>query len=350
MIDWLTCKIAVELPAPIADGWTLKIRGDGTELFRCPHRLSVQGSFESSLAIRAVVREELELSGNIAKFMQGHNLYGSDDPIELLWAVMQRLEPQLGASLAEIGLSTPAELARRTTISRIDCTEMLQFDSFGDVHSFLRSAAATGRIPRRGRGVFRSGTVVFGDSTGKEGTRWQIVLYSKGQEVTDHPLPGFMGGDPEILEWVNRCARVEVRLRRHDLRDSGLRSLAKWDSRTAAMMWRQKVEQLSFNEVIIDEVADMAKLPDHLRGTYAQWKLGHDLRGSMTKAKFYRHRRLIEGLTGVDIAISPAAPGTASVVPIKRVLEARLVGRPAWSVRVDQHLRDAGAAVFQSAA
>ena len=350
MIDWLTCKIAVNLPAPIANRWTVKVRADGIEERRTPHGLPVAGSFESSLMIRAVRPEELELSGNVAKFLQGHNLYGPDDPTELLWAALQRLEPHLGAKLPQIGLTSPSELARRTAVTRVDCTEMLQFETFGDVHAFLRSAEATGRIPRRGRGVFDSGTLVFGHAKGKSRTRWQIVLYSKGQEVTAHPLPPVMTQERDVLEWVNRCLRVEIRLFRNELRERDLRSLARWESRTAAMMWREKVEQLSFNEVFVDDIGDLSKLPDHLRGTYAQWKLGHDLRSSMTKAKFYRHRRLIESLTGVDISIAPASSALPSVVPIKRVLEAGIVRRPAWSNRVDQQLHDAGCVVFRSAA
>lgn len=349
MIDWLTCKIAVDLPQPIADGWTLKIRGDGSEAFRCPHRLSVKGSFEAALTIRAVVRTELELSGNVSKFVQGHNLYGSEDPILVLWEALQRLQPHLGASLAEIGLRTLADLAARTTISRIDCTYMLLFATHGDALAFLRSAEATGRIPRRGRGVFKNATVIFGDATGKRFTRWQIVLYSKGQELADHPLPDFMMTDAEILDWANKCIRVEVRLGRNELRERDLRQLERWAPETCAAMWREKVGELSFNEAVVDEIADLAKLPDHLRGTYAQWKLGHDLRQSMTKAKFYRHRRLIEGITGVDISIPLPSPATASVVPIKRVLEARLVGRPDWAGRVDEQLRAAGAFTLRAA-
>ncbi len=350
MVDWLTVKIAVNLPAPIADGWTLKIRGDGTEAFRCPHRLSVGGSFEASLTIRAVITDELELSGNVAKFVQGHNLYGSSDPLLVLWAALKRLEPHLGASLAEIGLASLSDLAGRVTISRIDLTAMLQFDTHGDALSFLRSAEATGRIPRRGRGVLKSGTVVFGDATSKRFTRWQIVLYSKGQEITAHPLPGFMMGDGEVLEWTNKCVRVEVRLGRNELREKGLRGLGGWSIDTPAIMWREKVASLSFNEAVVDEIADLAKLPAHLRGTYAQWKLGHDVRKGMSKAKFYRHRRLIESLTGVDISIPLASPAIASVVPIKRVLEARLVGRPTWACRIDQQLRAAGALTLPNAA
>lgn len=350
MIDWLTCKIAVKLPAPIAGGWTLKIRRDGTEEFRCPHRLPVQGSFESSLSIRAVSMDELEISGNVSKFVQGHNLYGCDDPVRVLWAALERLQPHLGASLAEIGLRSPADLAARTTVSRIDITAMLLFETFGDVLAFLRGAEATGRVPRRGKGVLKQGTLVYGYAAGKSMTRWQLVLYSKGQEITDHPLPAFMMTDFEVLEWTNRCVRVELRLGRNELRERGLRVLAGFDPEMVAGIWREKLDCLSFNEAFVDEAADMAKLPDHLRGTYAQWKLGHDLRKSMSKAKFYRHRRLIEGLTGVDIAILPAAPFTASVVPIKRVLEARIAGRPDWAERVDAQLRAAGAVTFSTAA
>jgi len=167
MIDWLTVRIGgLKLPAPIANGWTVKIDRDGQELLCVPHRLTAGGSFESSLTVRAVVLDELELSGNVSKFVQGHNLYGSDDPLEILWAALQRLEPVLGASLSEIGLDGPQALAQRALISRIDCTYMLRFESTGDVLSFLRGAEATGRVPRRGRGVLKANTLVFGHAAG----------------------------------------------------------------------------------------------------------------------------------------------------------------------------------------
>jgi hypothetical protein len=227
---------------------------------------------------------------------------------------------------------------------------MLLFDSFGDVRAFLRSAETTGHVPRRGRGVMTNGTVIFGHAQGKRFTRWQIVLYSKGQEVTVHPLPDLIRGDGEVLEWVNRSLRGEVRLGRNELREKGLRTLSAWGPETGAVMWREKMASLAFNEVVFDETSDLAKLPDHLRGTYAQWKLGQDLRKSVTKAKFYRHRRLIQELTGVDISVPPASSATASVVPIKRVLQARLSPRPNWADRIDDQLRAAGALPLSSAA
>lgn len=349
MIDWLTCRIPVQLPAPIANGATVKFDRDGSERSRTPHRLPVEGSFSSSLTIRAPSTTELEISGNLTKWLQGHNLYGTDDVVGLLWACLQRLEPHLGGDLAAIGLRSPLAL-NEAIVTRIDCTAMLTLDTPGDVLSWIRSAYATGSAIRRGRGIMREGTLVYGDAAGKNFARWQIVIYSKGQEITAHPLPSFMMEDSEVLDWTNRCLRVEVRLGRLELEKKGLRTLRGWSNGTSGMMWSEKVGSLTFNDAVQSDSVDLEQLPSHLRGTYAQWKLGADLRKLLTKAKFYRHRALIMGLTGVDVAVPPAPVATATVVPIKRALEARPAGRPQWAGRVDAQLRQAGAVVLHSAA
>jgi hypothetical protein len=349
MIDWLTCRIPVWLPEPIAGGWTIVLNRDGSEKCRTPHRLMVNGSFESTLSVRAPSRTELEISGNVTKWLQGHNLYGPEDLLGLLWTALQRLEPHLGGSLAEIGLTGPDALLD-TIITRIDLTAMLTLDTPGDVLSWIRSAYATGAARRRGRGIMREGTLVYGDASGRSFTRWQLVIYSKGQEITAHPLPTMMMQDPEVLEWTNRCLRVEARLGRLELTERGLRRLGAWEPGTPAMMWSEKVGSLSFNDATVGQDDDLAKLPDHLRGTFAQWKLGLDLRELCSKPKFYRHRAAIMELIGVDVAIPPASAATASVVPIKRVLEARPAGRPAWADRIDEQLCAGGAFAFRTAA
>ncbi|GFM31625.1 phage/plasmid replication protein, II/X family, partial [Novosphingobium sp. PY1] len=242
------------------------------------------------------------------------------------------------------------EALNAAIVTRIDCTSMLQLDTPGDVLAWIRSAHATGSAHRRGRGVMKEGTLVFGDATGKNFARWQVVIYSKGQEIGAHPLPAMMMEDREVLEWTNRCLRVEVRLGRLELEKRGLRALAGWDVATAGMMWSEKVGSLTFNDAVKSETVDLEALPNHLRGTYAQWKLGADLRKLLSKPKFYRHRAAIMGLTGVDVAVPPADPSTASVVPIKRTLEARPVGRPDWANRIDRSLVEAGAFVLVHAA
>ena len=349
MIDWLTCRVPVRLPQPIAGGWTVKLDRAGNEIMRTPHRVSIEGSFASTLSVRAPSTSELEISGNVLKWLQGHNLYGSDDPKELLWATIQRLAPLLGGDLQTIGIEGPHSLDA-AIVTRIDCTYMLELASHGEVLSWIRSAYATGFAHRRGRGVMREGTLIFGDAQGRNFTRWQIVIYSKGQEILDHRLPELMMADTEVLEWTNRTLRVEARLGRLELQRLGLRGLGAWTAGTGCTVWSEKMGSLAFNDTASSEVVELLGLPEYLRGTYAQWKLGADLRQSMTKAKFYRHRALIRKLTSVDIAVPPATKATATVVPIKRTLEARPVGRPIWADRVDAELRKAGAVIVNSAA
>lgn len=351
MIDWVSCRIPVTLPAPIAGGHTVTLDRAGNVERTTPHRLRVAGSFESSLAIRAPSTTELEITGNPVKWLQGHNLYGPDDLRALLWAVLERLEPHLGCSLPDAGLASPDDLSR-AVLTRVDCTMMLHLDTPLDVLSWIRSAYATGSARRRGRGVMKEGTLVYGDATGKNFARWQIVIYSKGQEVADHHLPALMMADAEVLNWVNRCLRVEVRLGRLELEKQGLRNLSGWTPVAAGKMWSEKVSSLSFNDQVSTDEIDLEKLPQHLRGTYAQWKLGADLRKMLTKPMFYRHRAAIMELTRVDVAVPPASASlaTAKIVPIKRALEAVPAGRPAWADRIDRELRAAGAHVLSSAA
>ncbi len=349
MIDWVTCRVPVTLPAPIAGGFTVKLDASGAIQGTFPHRLSVEGSFSSSLTIRAPSTCELEISGNVAKWLAGHNLYGTDDLLGLLWAAVERLEPHLGCSLGQAGLHGPDSLLG-AILTRVDCTAMVALDAPADVLTFIRSAHLTGTLSHRGRGVMKEGTLVYGDARGRNFTRSQLVLYSKGQEITDHPLPALMMSDPEVLGWVNKCLRVEARFGRLDLQEKGLRLLSAWRGVTPYSLWRQVMDKLTFSDVIARDGYDLEKLPKKFRSTFAFWQTGADIRRLLSKPTYYRHRAAIRELTGVDISLPPARAPTAQIVPLKRVLEMRIADRPPWADRVDAQLREAGAIVLPFAA
>jgi II/X family phage/plasmid replication protein len=71
-------------------------------------------------------------------------------------------------------------------------------------------------------------------------------------------------------------------------------------------------------------------LPGSLRGAYALWKEGHDLRQVYSRPTFYRYRsKLLEH--GIDISIKQEGRPD-NVVPLVRILEARPVGVPDWAI------------------
>ena len=225
MVDWLTCRVPVSLSAPIADGHTIELDASG-EIRRCtPHRLKVPGSYASSLLVRAISLDELEIQGNPAKWLAGHNLWGMDCPLELLQATLARLWGILGLDPASV-LSGALAALHGVIITRIDLTAMYELGSRAEVLAWLRSAQHQASIPHRGRGVFREGSLILGSAKGKAFTRWQVVCYSKGQEVTAHPLPEPIANDEQLSAWTDRQLRIEVRLGRHELMEKGLRTLS----------------------------------------------------------------------------------------------------------------------------
>ncbi len=346
MIDWLTCKVPCRLPQPIFDGQTVKLDHAGRELSRSHHRLALPGSFESSILVRAINCSELEISGNPAKWLQGHNLYGPDCPIDLLAATLQRLSDLLGLDRATV---FPEALQRQARLSRIDCTFMALLPDSGAVHAWLRDAYATGSAVQRGRGVFENGTLVFGHARGKSFQHWQLVCYAKGDEIRRRAPPPVMAGSDEVRQWADRCLRLEVRLGRLALQRQGLATLSDWTEGAARMEWERVMAKLQFSEVECDKAAVDA-LPLHQRAAFALWKNGDDLRELYSKPTFYRHRSAIQKAIGVDIAVPPATQPTAEIMPIRRRLEAVLVGRPPWADRIDAELAGQGCFIFPNAA
>ena len=82
------------------------------------------GSHDSSISIRSLTPQTIEISGNPAKWLQGHNLFfGSNDLRLLMWVFFNRL-----IEFYDIGLNpTIQDLERikegRYTVSRVDINE-----------------------------------------------------------------------------------------------------------------------------------------------------------------------------------------------------------------------------------
>ena len=352
MIDYLTCRIVLPrpLPRPIADGCTVRHAQDGSVRQVTPHRLGIVGSYEAALQLRSVSHTELELQGNPAKFLQGHNLYGPSDLLALLWDALSIALPiAAGCTLADAGIASPADLDG--VVTRVDLTHMFELGSEADVTAWLRTAELVAHIARRGKGVMHGNTLVMGSASGKSFTRWQIVLYGKGSEVRARPLPAPMMQHPSVLTWVARNLRVEVRLGRLELEKQGLRQLSRWASFSSADcddLWRSKVEQMEFN--LGEREFDTSSLPRQLRTTYVAWTTGADVRNLLSRATFIRYRRQLLKLAGVDISVPPPSQPTAEIIPLRRVIDVRPCGRPDWADEVDALLLQGGGHVLSRAA
>lgn len=351
MIDYLTARISLPrpLPAPINGGHFLRVDEAGEIERTTALRKRVLGSYEAALQIRAPGIHELEISGNPVKFMQGHNLWGTSCPTAALWAALVHLEASgaLPVPLHALGLLGPSTLADVTQLSRVDCTAMLLADRWHDVEVVLRSLRVAGRLRDRGASGLphpwpesQGGGVTFGGRPGQSARHRQLTFYAKGKETTVHPLPDAIGDDGELIEWVARCLRCEVRLGTNYLRKRGLRALAAWTDETAGTEWAEMMERIDMNGSD-ENLEALENLPPRLKAAYGAWLSGMDLQSIYSRSVFYRHRADLLKAIGVDVAIPRPKDPTAQIIPFKRVIELRPAGRPAFADRIDRMLSGA---------
>ena len=71
-------------------------------------------------------------------------------------------------------------------------------------------------------------------------------------------------------------------------------------------------------------------IPQRLRSSYILWESGEDLRSTLPRTTFYRHRKDLLPY-GIYIAIINETSTANNVVPLVRVLEAKPASIPRWA-------------------
>lgn len=335
MIDWITAKLPFRHRSAISDGVVVHYDEEGERKFFKLKRKEMRGSFETGIHVWTEMAAEsddgtfpfLWVSGNPVKLFQGHNVWGTNDLhgllIETFRFLADALESQ-GAAPTDLDFQNVKRGAVHLT--RVDLTESFLLDSLADCKAWIRAAEFTTRMKHRGRGQMTSGTLYFG----KNSERWATKLYAKGQEVREHldKQPGIFGLH-HALEYADRCLRIEHVIRGKELARLGLDLAGNWDDTIAQVLHRDLLSKLEFSEAVTIQPTVLEDLPGALRGAYALWQEGHDLRKVYAPRTFYRYRSQLLAY-GIDISIQQQGRPD-NVVPLVRVLEAVPASIPDWA-------------------
>lgn len=330
MIDWASAVIELH-HTPIRSGAVICVEPDGSVAWESPRKMHARGSHESSIHVRSIGGDgkgcatHLYIDGNPSKFLQGHNLVGSDDLVSLMWDVF--------VAVCRIFHLVPTDIERQKVragqyrLTRVDYNRMFDLPSRSDVRAWIRAGEFKCKS-RHGRPVNKRGTLVFGDGS----THWSIICYCKADEITagkSHRLPDEINQYAEIHRWLDNKLRVELKLRKKKLKALNLETAS---SLTPSVLWklyRDFIGELDMSEQIELKSEEVLNLPNWLRGTYMLWKQGHDLHESLSKATYYRHRAELMQL-GIDINIRCDRRDDTNVVPMIRILEAKPASIPSF--------------------
>ena len=331
MIDWVTAKLPLLHP-PINAGRTVRFCENGAIEWQVPHRKVVRGSYDGAIQISSDgasdggMAQYLRFDGNPAKFLQGHNLFGSDDLVSLVLACFDRICAQLGLQPSEQERAVIA--VGDYTVSRIDFTHSFELRNRSDVRAWIRAAEFKAKS-RHGRPSMKHSTLYFGQHS----RFWSWKFYAKGDEIADrgHQLPQDIPHHDLLSSWADNKLRSEACFRQMFLKRYEIERAASLTPERLNSLYCDYLSRLDMNEQVALSSEELFKLPKRLHMVYSAWRGGEDLRSMLSRPTFYRYRKqLLEH--GIDITIRRDHSDSSNVVPLIRVLEAKPADVPQWAV------------------
>lgn len=325
MIDWVKASLPLSWAEPICGGHVVRLSPDGGVERVTVISAHVRGSDDAHLTLRTVERGAVEFDGNPSKFLQGHNVVGSDDLAGLVHAAMRKAMLLLGREVGDDDAA--AWLAGDFTVARVDVTFSYELETIGDVRAWLRAAGENATMRWRGRGTVIGSTLYFGKAEkGKRGANWTLKAYCKADELNargrSHRLPEGLACRDELTAWSSNKLRVELMLRTGELKryeEGRFLRASQWNETTAAEVFGCYFAKMRLGDNVMLPVEVEETLKPALRLAYNAWKTGQDVSAILPRTTFYRYRAKILGDTDgvVDIAVPQPK---SNVVPLRRVL------------------------------
>lgn len=317
MIDWITAHIAIP-HKPLPMGRILKVTGDGEPEWETSVKLSVEGSYSMTIRLRSLDDATrgvlLEVDGSPLKFLQGHNVFGSNNWRGLLRGVVNKIaveHPEYGLPLMH-----PSN-AYDIDIRRLDITEMYDVGTDGEVGQVLHYLGNYARS-RMGRGHPLTNQLLF-----QKGSRsWSLNFYNKYQELKkrSHQLPNNLPKRAQLIEYTKGKIRKEIRLLSREIN----RIESTFDTDEISKIYDKYSERITVSNSIEIDNGKIKELPKPARHALLAWQQGHEVQSylDISQATFYRHRRAILKSFNIDIAIKRTdIPDRSNVIPFIRVIE-----------------------------
>jgi len=336
MIDWFRGEVDF-LHDPIPAGRVLSIDSDGSIAWECVKSIDCRSSHETSLKIKSTGGNgegratSLMIDGNLCKFLQGHNVFGSRDLNTLLLLSFRKIYELHFDHLS--GCSSPVLTEQKIKngdykVKMIDINQLYDVGNDQSVESWLHAAHMRAQS-RHGRSSRDKGTVYLG----KTSRRWAFKFYNKLREMTakgkTHLLPDTLQ-NLGLEQFIEGKLRAELRIFSKELEKYGITHGYQLTPAVLDELFNTYLGKINMTTqaTLIDE--QLLNMPSKLRGSYTLWKQGVDLREMLSTPTFYRHRKdLLE--FGIDINSTCLTPEHNNVVPLMRIIEAKPVEIPSWA-------------------
>lgn len=333
MIDWVNAILPFPHERFICGGYRDERDADDNWLSTKIKKAITRHSYDNTIAVQTSTAPDhppmshIWVSGS-PKPLQGHNLFGTDDPLLLAAALAKQALKTFDVEIDDFTYRRWLT-GKDVKFTRIDITQMLDVGNEVNAAQWMKAASDQAYVKFRGRGEQSYGTIYFG----KRSKKWALKLYRKFVEISSksdmHALPEGIANYQELMNYAEGTVRSELVLLSQELKRRGLQDGESWRKREAVDVWSSYMEKLELHGNIQLQQDVVEKIPPHLRLTYLEWRRGSDLRSLHSRPTLYRHRAALKEF-GIDIFTKVNVDNT--VVPLVRVIEARPKSVPNWAI------------------
>ncbi|WP_027710287.1 phage/plasmid replication protein, II/X family [Zooshikella ganghwensis] len=332
MIDWITAEVPC-LHTPLPSDVLIKANASGEIDWQTRCHISIRGSYESQILVKSVGGDgsgqatHLLIDGNPSKFLQGHNAFGSNDVLGLVWETIKIIKEHFNEH--HLQFDELAIRSGRYEIRRIDITESFSLGSLANVRAWLRAAEFQSKT-RHGRPSGKGNTLYWGKSS----RRWALKAYAKFDELTanrKHHLPEEERFN-RVKKWAEDKLRVELVMRGKELTSREIKQAASLTAECIENLYTDYLGRLEMRNNVTLTSEEIMKLPRAVQSSYMLWQQGAHLREILPASTFRRHNKLLKAF-GIDLDLPVKKPDTSNVVPLIRVLEAKPAGVPDWAYK-----------------
>lgn len=331
-IDWLSVWQFHQEHAPVNSGAITTTNGSGYTVFERFRPSRVQGSHETSCAIKSD-GQVVVASGNFGRLNRSDNLFNYD-PVQTLQRVnavadfsglpLFSLNDQRNGTskrLSIVGVETSVNYASIQDfchLSRVDLTRNYRCGSLSAARAAIRAI--------QGKSISRVKKGIGGDaSVWWSNTRYMLKVYIKSLEMEAH---GTNSGQAYEYARDNGIIRLELELKRRELDTLGWSNfddfVKAWHMGNVHKLFADYEKVLKV-EAIPNDADFLDALPQRLRVTAAAFLAGREVRSLVSRATFFRYRKaLLE--YGLDIA--DERPAQLSTVVRQVIIEP--VAAPDW--------------------
>jgi hypothetical protein len=296
-----SAKLKFQWPhTPFGDHMSVNNKSKGA-VIESEMRLDVRGKYKwAGIVLRSKGGgQAIEVSGSCAMFLQGHNIYGSNDVVELVFLAVSAAMREIGLPFESSKLRAALKNAEAT---RIDLACSIQLPRSVPAGSVVRPLQKSFLDARGNVANFGTDSILMPRKSAPSISIYDKSVIVKKEQIQKWRECGFPGR-VYFQKRIERLLRVEFRLKSRWLKSRGLERLGNWSVTAARQILTDELAKaFAKGSVIVRPLPECYELmTEPERDILAIWLHGWDLNMHRGRTTISQCRQRFIDKYGIDL-------------------------------------------------